>query len=77
LSLMSISLEAPDHTTLSRRSQHLDVDFHLIPANEPIHLIVDSTGLSMSAKASGRPSSMEDAASVPGRNSISVSIGLV
>ncbi len=47
LSLMGISLEAPDHTTLSRRSQHLDVDFHLIPANEPIHLIVDSTGLSI------------------------------
>ncbi len=39
-------LEAPDHTTLSRRSQHLDVDFHLAPA-KPLHLIVDSTGLSI------------------------------
>ncbi len=47
LSLMGVDLEAPDHTTLSRRSQHLDVDFHLVPANEPIHLIVDSTGLSI------------------------------
>ena len=45
LSLMGVDLEAPDHTTLSRRSQHLD--FHLVPANEPIHLIVDSTGLSI------------------------------
>ena len=47
LSLMGVDLEAPDHTTFSRRSQHLDVDFHLVPANEPIHLIVDSTGLSI------------------------------
>ncbi len=47
LSLMGVDLEAPDPTTLSRRSQHLDVDFHLVPANEPIHLIVDSTGLSI------------------------------
>ena len=47
LSLMSVDLEAPDHTTLSRRSQQLDVDLHLAPVNEPIHLIVDSTGLSI------------------------------
>ncbi len=47
LSLMGVDLEAPDHTTLSRRGQHLDVDFHLVPANEPIHRIVDSTGLSI------------------------------
>ena len=47
LSLMNVDREAPDHTTLSRRSQHLDVRFHLIPADEPLHLIVDSTGLSI------------------------------
>jgi IS5 family transposase len=47
LSLMRVDLEAPDHTTLSRRSQHLDVDLHFLRANEPIHLIVDSTGLSI------------------------------
>ena len=47
LSLMGVDLEAPDHTTLSRRSQDLDVDLHLAPANEPIDLIVDSTGLSI------------------------------
>jgi hypothetical protein len=44
---MDIHLEAPDHTTLSRRSQHLDVALNLVPVNEPIHLIVDSTGLSI------------------------------
>jgi IS5 family transposase len=47
LSLIDIDLEAPDHTTLSRRSQHLDMALHLVPVKEPAHLIVDSTGLSI------------------------------
>ena len=47
LSLMALDLEAPDHTTVSRRSQQLDVDLRLAAANAPIHLIVDSTGLSI------------------------------
>ena len=40
-------LEAPDHTTLSRRSQRLDLVLDRIPARGPLHLIVDSTGLSI------------------------------
>ena len=47
LGLMGADLEAPDHTTLSRRSQHLGVEFHGIPVTGPIHLIVDSTGLAI------------------------------
>jgi hypothetical protein len=47
LSLMGVGLEAPDHTTLSRRSQNLNVDLHRVSANQPIHLIIDSTGLSI------------------------------
>ena len=47
LSLMDVDLEAPDHTTLSRRSRHLDVESYRLPAEAPIHLIVDSTGLSI------------------------------
>ena len=47
LSLMGIDLEAPDHTTLSRRSQSLAVDFRRIPSRGPVHLVVDSTGLSV------------------------------
>ncbi len=47
LSLMGVNLEAPDHTTLSRRSQRLDLALSPPSANEPIHLIVDSTGLSI------------------------------
>ena len=47
LSLMGVDLEAPDHTTLSRRGQHLDVRLRRIPPGEVTHLIVDSTGLSI------------------------------
>ncbi len=47
LSLMGIDLEAPDHTTLSRWSQRLEVGFPRLPPKGPIHLIVDSTGLSI------------------------------
>ncbi len=47
LSLMDVDLEALDHTTLSRRSRHLDVELHRVPAQGPIHLIVDSTGLAI------------------------------
>ncbi len=47
LFLMDVDLDVPDHTTLSRRSMHLDVELHRVHAKEPIHLIVDSTGLSM------------------------------
>jgi IS5 family transposase len=45
LALMGVNLEAPDHTTLSRRSQGLDVGLDLVPIKGPIHLIIDSTGL--------------------------------
>ena len=47
LSLIGVDLEAPDHTTLSRRGQSLAVACHHLPTNEPIHLIIDSTGLSI------------------------------
>ncbi len=38
-------LSAPDHTTLSRRAAGLRVDLQTTPTNEPVHLIVDATGL--------------------------------
>ncbi len=44
---MSLDLESPDHTTLSRCSQSLNVDLHRAAGDKPIHLIVDSTGLSI------------------------------
>ena len=47
LALLSSDLDAPDHTTLSRRSQRLDVKLQGFPVKGAIHLIVDSTGLSI------------------------------
>jgi len=47
LVLMGLDLEAPDHTTLSRRSRDLDVDLRTAGLRRGRHLIVDSTGLSV------------------------------
>jgi hypothetical protein len=44
---MGVDLQSPDPTTLSRRSQELNVDLHRVAVDNPIHLIVDSTGLSI------------------------------
>ena len=45
--MMGIDLAAPDHTTLSRRGQHLDLTLVQVPTGKGLHLIVDSTGLSI------------------------------
>jgi IS5 family transposase len=47
LDLMDLRLEAPDHTTLSRRSKGLNVKLVDIQSTKPIHVIIDSTGLSI------------------------------
>ena len=47
LSFMRVDLDSPDHTTLSRRSQRLETELRRIPATGPLHLFIDSTGLSM------------------------------
>lgn len=45
--LMGVDLSTPDHTTLSRRGQHLDVALRRVVVAGAVHLIVDSTGLSI------------------------------
>ena len=45
--MMRLDLSAPDYTTLSRRSQHLRRRLRPIPPGEAIHLVLDSTGLSI------------------------------
>jgi IS5 family transposase len=47
LELMDLTLESPDHTTLSRRSSTVDVDLGVMLTKKTIHLIIDSTGLSI------------------------------
>ena len=45
--IMGIDLSVPDHTTLSRRGQLLDVTLRRVPPGGGCHLIVDSSGLSI------------------------------
>jgi hypothetical protein len=44
--MMSIERSAPDHTTLSRRGQHLTLTRRRVPTGDGVRLIIDSTGLS-------------------------------
>ena len=45
--MMRLDLSAPDSTTLSRRSQHLRRRLRLVPPGAGLHLVLDSTGLSL------------------------------
>ena len=45
--MMRLDLSAHDYTTLSRRSQHLRRRLRPVPTDEGIHLVLDSTGLSI------------------------------
>ena len=45
LRLLGLELAVPDHTTLSRRAETLEVPRPRPAAGEPMHLLVDSTGL--------------------------------
>ncbi|MDE0831303.1 MAG: transposase, partial [Vicinamibacterales bacterium] len=45
--MLGLDLSAPDHTTLSRRGRYLDPTLRGASTAGPLHLVVDSTGLSM------------------------------
>ena len=45
--MLGLDLSSPAHTTLSRRAQRLNLTLRRVPTSTGIHLIVDSTGLSM------------------------------
>ena len=45
MDLMHLELRIPDHTTMSRRAKQIKVDIPQNSHNEPIHLVIDSTGL--------------------------------
>src|SRR3954469_3621230 len=47
IGLLGLDLSVPDHTTLSRRAETLAVA-RLPSSAEPVHLLVDSTGLKLS-----------------------------
>ena len=48
--LMGLDLRSPDHTTLSRRGQHLNLTLRAVPSRAGLHLIIDSTGLSIAGE---------------------------
>ena len=43
--LMNLDIGLPDHTTLSRRSAAMPLALDLAGAKEPVHVVIDSTGL--------------------------------
>ena len=45
--LMGLGLDVPDHTTLSRRGSTLKVNLGVLQSKKPMHLIIDSSGLSI------------------------------
>ena len=45
--MLGVDRTAPDHTTLSRRGQHLALALRRARPGPSLHLIVDSTGLSI------------------------------
>ena len=75
--MMGIDLAALDHTTLSRRGQHLDLTRVRVPTGKGLHLIVDSTGLSIlgepAALGNGLPRNTEGTGGETGRSCIWVS----
>ncbi|MGI4801030.1 MAG: transposase [Janthinobacterium lividum] len=57
IALLGLDLAVPDHTTLSRRAESLDVVCPR-PGSGPVHLLVDSTGLNSAVLASDCSRSM-------------------
>jgi hypothetical protein len=47
LKLLGLDLAVPDHSTLSRRAETLEVPRPCSRSGEPVHLLVDSTGLQL------------------------------
>jgi hypothetical protein len=43
--LMHIELNVPDHSTASRRMGKLAIPLPVVPPSEPVHVVVDSTGV--------------------------------
>ncbi|MFT4542054.1 MAG: hypothetical protein ACI835_004520 [Planctomycetota bacterium] len=58
LDMMDLSLEAPGHTSISRRSKELKVKLEAVTSKRGVHLITDSTGLSMVGMVNGLLQSM-------------------
>ena len=67
--MMRLDLSVPDDTTLSRRSQHLTRRLRAVLPGEGIHLVLDSTGLSIVGAGEWRSRHTVAAAGVAGGSS--------
>jgi hypothetical protein len=70
--VLKIDIAIPDHTTLSRRGGGLTILPKRIHRTEPLHLLVDSTGLRSTARANGSIRSTASGPAAGGANCISV-----
>ena len=68
--MMGLQLAAPNHTTLSRRGQRLDVACARVPTDRGLHLIVDSTGLSIVGEGEWARAKLAYAGRAAGRSCI-------
>jgi Transposase DDE domain len=67
LHLLGLDLAVPDHSTLSRRAETLEVPRpRSSPGSGPVHLLVDSTGLRLGGPANGWSRSMAQRPVGPG-----------
>ena len=72
LQLLDLDLAVPDHSTLSRRAETLKLPKPRSGLGcGPVHLLVDSTGLSSAARASGWSRSTAPSGAGPGECCIS------
>jgi hypothetical protein len=54
---------------LAKRAKHLEVAIPVLARDEPVHVVVDSTGSKSMEKASGRCANTASASGAPGANS--------
>ena len=72
IGLLGLDLAVPDHTTLCRRAETLEVPRPRPRSDgEPLHLLVDSTGLQLCGRANGWSRSTAPARAGPGESSTS------
>jgi Transposase DDE domain len=67
--IMGLDLSVPDHTTLSRRGQSLDLALRRVRTRNRLHLVVDIRDSRSSVKGSGPRRNTEDGASARGLTS--------
>jgi hypothetical protein len=68
--LMDVPLRCPDYSSVSKRASSVNVSFKTPTRGEIAHLVIDSTGLKVLVKASGKSKSTAMSAVVSGESCI-------